>query len=73
MAMNRCHRWCCSSDRWTRHVEDELLPWALTGVRLGDNTLEIGPGYGAFLRVHRDRRQRDVYSGFFTLMSISAQ
>jgi len=49
--MNLCHRWCCSSDRWTRHVEDELLPWALYGVRLGDNTLEIGPGYGAFLRV----------------------
>lgn len=49
--MNLCHRWCCNSDRWTRHVEDELLPWALADVDLGDNTLEIGPGYGAILRL----------------------
>ena len=22
MAMNLCHRWCCSSDRWAKEVED---------------------------------------------------
>jgi SAM-dependent methyltransferase len=27
-------------------VED-VLPWALEGLELGENTLEIGPGYGA--------------------------
>lgn len=51
MAMNLCHRLCCSSNRWAREVEERGLPWALAGVELGDNTLEIGPGYGAFLRV----------------------
>ena len=49
--MNLCHRLCCSSNRWAREVEDHLLPSVLAGVDLGDNTLEIGPGYGAFLRV----------------------
>ncbi len=28
-----------------------MLPWVLADVELGDNTLEIGPGYGAFLRL----------------------
>ncbi|MCV7195495.1 class I SAM-dependent methyltransferase [Mycobacterium angelicum] len=51
MAMNLCHRLCCSSNRWAREVEERVLPWALAGVELGDNTLEIGPGYGAFLRM----------------------
>ena len=33
-------------------------PWALAGVELGDNTLEIGPGYGAILRVLVDKTPR---------------
>ncbi|WP_234825729.1 class I SAM-dependent methyltransferase [Mycolicibacter senuensis] len=41
---------CCSSRYWARNVEHKLLPWALAGVELGENTLEIGPGYGANLR-----------------------
>ncbi len=49
--MNLCHRLCCNSERWAKQVEDHMLPWALAGVDLGENTLEIGPGYGAFLRV----------------------
>jgi SAM-dependent methyltransferase len=36
-------------------VRDDLLPWALSGVELGDQTLEIGPGYGATLRALVDR------------------
>lgn len=55
MAMNLLHRRCCSSDRWAKSVEDELIPWALAEVVLGDNVLEIGPGYGANLRVLIDR------------------
>ncbi len=51
MAMNLCHRLCCGSDRWAKEVEGHVLPSVLAGVDLGDNTLEIGPGYGAFLRV----------------------
>ena len=55
MAMNLAHKLCCSSDRWAKQVKDALLPWALGDVDLGDNTLEIGPGYGAILRVLVDQ------------------
>ncbi len=53
--MNLVHRLCCSSNRWARQVEAQVLPWVLADVQLGDNTLEIGPGYGAFLRVLIDK------------------
>lgn len=55
MAMNVCHRLCCSSNYWAKAVERRLLPWALADVDLGTNTLEIGPGYGANLRVLVDK------------------
>ena len=53
--MNLCHRLCCSSNRWANEVEHHVLPSVLADVELGDNTLEIGPGYGAFLRVLIDQ------------------
>ena len=28
-------------------MRDAILPWALGGVDLGDDVLEVGPGYGA--------------------------
>lgn len=56
--MNLCHRLCCSSNYWAKTVERQLLPWALEDVDLGDNTLEIGPGYGANMRVLVDRTPR---------------
>jgi hypothetical protein len=49
MAMNLLHQRRCSSVGWADLVRDELLPWALADVELGDQTLEIGPGYGATL------------------------
>src|SRR6202011_2342339 len=55
MAMNICHRLCCSSDRYFKVVEDALLPWVLGDVELGDSVLEIGPGYGANIRVLIDK------------------
>lgn len=55
MAMNLLHRLCCSSERWARSVQQELIPSVLADVDLGDNTLEIGPGYGANLRVLVDK------------------
>ncbi|HTX95673.1 MAG TPA: methyltransferase domain-containing protein [Mycobacterium sp.] len=58
MAMNLCHRLCCNSDRWAKQVQDQLLPWVLADAELGDNTLEIGPGYGAILRVLVDKTPR---------------
>lgn len=51
MTMNMLHRLCCSSNMWAKGVERKLLPWALTDVELGSDTVEIGPGYGANLRV----------------------
>jgi SAM-dependent methyltransferase len=55
MAMNLLHQRRCSSVGWADMVRDELLPWALADVELGDQTLEIGPGYGATLRALVDR------------------
>ncbi len=49
--MNRAHGVVCSSGWWARTVERELLPWGLAGVDLGDDVLEIGPGFGATTRV----------------------
>ena len=53
--MNLLHRWLCSSDGWKRSVELQMLPWALEGLDLGANVLEIGPGYGATTDVLRKR------------------
>ncbi|MGL6235094.1 MAG: class I SAM-dependent methyltransferase [Segniliparus sp.] len=58
MAMNWIHRRICSSEKWAASVRDEMLPWALLGVELGDSTLEIGPGYGANLKVLVERTER---------------
>jgi ubiquinone/menaquinone biosynthesis C-methylase UbiE len=49
--MNRVHGLICSSGWWARSVERKLLPWGLAGVELGEELLEIGPGFGATTRV----------------------
>jgi ubiquinone/menaquinone biosynthesis C-methylase UbiE len=49
--MNRAHGIVCSSGWWARTVERELLPWGLAKVDLGENVLEIGPGFGATTRM----------------------
>ncbi len=49
--MNKAHAVVCSSGWWARTVERELLPWGLSGVDLGEDVLEIGPGFGATTRV----------------------
>jgi ubiquinone/menaquinone biosynthesis C-methylase UbiE len=51
MPMNLIHRKLCRSDAWVRGVRDTLMPWTLDGVDLGDDVLEIGPGFGATTRV----------------------
>ena len=53
--MNRLHGVICSSDWWSRTVERDLLPWGLSGLQLGDDVLEIGPGFGATTAVLADR------------------
>ena len=49
--MNGIHRTICASRWWARGVERELVPWCLSGVELGEDVLEVGPGFGATTRV----------------------
>lgn len=44
--MNEAHRFC-GSDEWRAMIRDTILPWAIGEVQLGDDVLEVGPGYGA--------------------------
>jgi SAM-dependent methyltransferase len=44
--MNRLHRWYCRSSQWKKKLDYDILPWALNGVPLGDEVLEVGPGPG---------------------------
>ena len=44
--MNEAHEFC-GSDEWRQVISDVILPWALDGADLGDDVLEVGPGYGA--------------------------
>lgn len=56
--MNAVHNVVCSSGWWSRRVENELVPWGLDGLDLGDDVLEIGPGFGATTRVLARRLDR---------------
>lgn len=56
--MNRLHHWILNSSRWQRTVREELVPWGLAGVELGDNVLEIGPGPGITTDVLRQSHLR---------------
>jgi SAM-dependent methyltransferase len=56
--MNWFHRQVCRSGRWRRRLERELLPWALQGVDLGDDVLEVGPGPGLTTDLLRGRARR---------------
>lgn len=44
--MNEAHE-MCGSDEWRQAIREVILPWALGGTDLGDDVLEVGPGYGA--------------------------
>jgi SAM-dependent methyltransferase len=50
----------CDSPEWRAAVRDEMIPWALGEVDLGDDVLEIGPGYGA---------TTDVFAGMLARMT----
>jgi ubiquinone/menaquinone biosynthesis C-methylase UbiE len=56
--MNRIHHWLCRSERWRKELGANVIPWALDGVDLGSNVLEVGPGPGLttdILRCHLAR------------------
>ena len=44
--MNEAHE-RCGSDEWRQTIREVILPWALGETDLGDDVLEVGPGYGA--------------------------
>ena len=44
--MNRLHHWYCNREAWKRHVREDLVPPAVEGLDLGDEVLEVGPGFG---------------------------
>jgi SAM-dependent methyltransferase len=44
--MNEEHLAFCGSDEWREIVRDQILPWALNDIDLGDDVIEVGPGPG---------------------------
>jgi SAM-dependent methyltransferase len=56
--MNRFHRWFCRTSFWKKTLANEIIPWALKGVDLGDDMLEVGPGPGMATDILRERAQR---------------
>ena len=44
--MNKAHE-CSGSPEWRHAIREFILPWALGATDLGDDVLEVGPGYGA--------------------------
>jgi SAM-dependent methyltransferase len=48
----------CGSDEWRAVVRDSILPWALGDLDLGEDVLEVGPGYGATTDVFAQRVPR---------------
>ena len=56
--MNAKHLALCSSAEWADALGRWIIPWALDGVDLGDDVLEIGPGPGLATDLLRTRTQR---------------
>ena len=49
--MNRLHHWYCQSSGWKHHLENEILPWSLEGVKLDGEVLELRAGAGPHHRL----------------------
>ncbi len=56
--MNRRHMEFCASAEWADIVENEILPWAVGDLDLGDDVLEVGSGPGLTTDVLRRRVSR---------------
>ena len=52
--MNTNHDFC-GSDVWREMVREQIIPWALGDGVLGDDLLEVGPGFGATTEVFCER------------------
>ena len=58
--MNENHAKLMPSPEWAAHIQDEVLPQATAGVKLGADLLELGPGPGAATEWLRHRVARLV-------------
>lgn len=56
--MNPEHLRICGSREWAELLGEQVLPWVLDGVELGDDVLEVGPGPGVTTDVLRERVER---------------
>ena len=56
--MNQRHLEFCASPEWADIVENEMLPWAVGDLDLGDDVLEVGSGPGLTTDVLRRRVPR---------------
>jgi ubiquinone/menaquinone biosynthesis C-methylase UbiE len=56
--MNALENWFCSTQFWRNITRNQLLPWTLADVNLGDHLLEIGAGSGAATPELRNRVPR---------------
>jgi len=56
--MNQRHLEFCASPEWADIVENEILPWAVGDLDLGDDVLEVGSGPGLTTDVLRRRVPR---------------
>jgi SAM-dependent methyltransferase len=56
--MNSAEHLFCSSSLWGYLTRRQLLPWLLSGARLGEHVLEVGAGYGAATTALRSRVSR---------------
>lgn len=45
----------CDGPRWRDHVRGHIIPWAVAGLDLGPDVVEVGPGYGATTDVFREQ------------------
>jgi SAM-dependent methyltransferase len=60
MAMNENHTRLCPSPEWAQHLQSDVLPAVTSGVALGEELLELGPGPGASTDLLRARVRRVV-------------
>jgi ubiquinone/menaquinone biosynthesis C-methylase UbiE len=58
--MNTRHQRLCTSPEWEAHLRTTVLPTVTSGVVLGDEMLELGPGPGAATNWLRSRVRRLV-------------
>ena len=53
--MNEAHNELCSSPEWAEYLRTDVLPLVLEGIDLGQDMVEVGPGFGLATDILRHR------------------